>query len=129
MVHTLFEQMSLPFGLTLVTNANPDTDDVMARIKVARTPIVVDRALPLAWPVNVFSLSHVAIPFSPDDPLYGAVHVPGDEGITLGAVTIHGERNLLQIPDNYFLRLRHNPFFDFMIERIELFLDLAEAKN
>ena len=42
----------------------------------------------------------------------------------MGSVYIRGERNLLTIPDSYFMRLRHNPFFDYMIGRLVEFLQL-----
>lgn len=121
-IRQLLENPSLPFDLSIITNVDANTEKVMMRRKTAQTPIIMDEPLGLSWPVEVFSLSHVAVPFPPDDPLYGAVHNPGDEGITLGAVTIRGERNLLQIPDSFFLRLRHNPFFDYMMARILEFL-------
>ncbi len=129
LVQQLLENPSLPFDLTIVTNVDRTTDDVMARTKTAQTPIIQDEPLGLSWPIEVFSLSHVAVPFSPQDPLYGAIHDPRDQGITLGAVHIRGERNLLQIPDNYFLRLRHNPFFDYMAKRIVQFLELGSDHN
>ena len=129
MVQSLLEGPALPFDLTLVTNADAFTDDVMSRIKIAQSPFVIDQPLPFAWPATVFSLSHVAIPFRPDDPLYGASHKPGDTQITLGSVNIKGERNLLQIPDSFFLRLRYNPFFDYMMQRIIEFLELEKSQG
>jgi pimeloyl-ACP methyl ester carboxylesterase len=124
LAQSLLEDSELPFNLTLVTNLDPATDDLVARNKITQSPFVFDLPLDLSWPAKVFSLSHVALPFRPDDPLYGASHTAGDARITLGSVHIQGERNLLQIPDSYFLRLRHNPFFDYMMERIIGFLDL-----
>ena len=52
--------------LTLVTNASPRTAAV-----VERRDGRADRPLGLAWPDGVYSLSHVALPFPPDDALYG----------------------------------------------------------
>jgi len=127
LVQSLLEDPGLPFDLTLVTNLDPATDDIIARNKIAQSPFVFDQPLEFSWPAKVFSLSHVALPFRPDDPLYGASHTAGDSRLTLGSVHIQGERNLLQIPDSYFLRLRHNPFFDYMMERIIGFLDVEEV--
>lgn len=123
-VKSLFEDPGLPFDLSLVTNVETTTEDVMVRFKLAQSPFVFDRPLMRAWPAEMFSMSHVAVPFPPDDPLYGGSHVPGDERVTLGSVHIKGERNLLQIPDGFFMRLRHNPFFDYMMKRIVEFLEL-----
>ena len=68
----------------------------------------------------MFSLSHVALPFPPDDPIYGANPDPDKTHpwITLGAISVRGERGLLLFPDSYFMRLRHNPFHSYMSERI-----------
>lgn len=69
--------------------------------------------------------SHVALPFPPDDPIYGgqATANDGSRIVTLGSIWIRGERNLLQIPDNYFLRLRYNQFFPYLKDRTLAFLD------
>ncbi|MDH3985299.1 MAG: alpha/beta fold hydrolase [Gammaproteobacteria bacterium] len=114
----------LPFTLTLVTNLNPHTDAVIARTKAAGAAAATDEDIELAWPGGLFSLSHVAVPFAPDDPVYGNDPEAGESMITLGSIFIRGERNLLQIPDNYFLRLRYNPFFGYLTTRVQGFMDL-----
>ena len=58
-------------AMTLITTASPNTLQVMERRSPALGAPATERALDLAWPRNVFSLSHVALPFPPDDPLYG----------------------------------------------------------
>jgi len=122
---SLLAQPKLPFTLTLVTNTSVDSDSVIARTKPAGGTSVYEEDIQLAWPGGLFSLSHVAIPFPPDDPVYGSEPQAGTgTGITLGSITIRGERNLLQIPDNYFLRLRYNPFFAYLSDRALAFLDL-----
>lgn len=122
----LFGGGSLPFSLTLVTNLNPDSDAVIARTKPAGATTVTDEDIELAWPGGLFSLSHVAVPFSPDDPVYGDDPEAGEGHITLGSIFIRGERNLLQIPDNYFLRLRYNPFFSYLGVRVLEFLAVQQ---
>jgi alpha-beta hydrolase superfamily lysophospholipase len=120
----LLGEGQLPFTLTLVTNLNPDTDAVIARTKAAGATTATDEDIELAWPGGLFSLSHVAVPFPPDDPVYGDDPEAGEGHITLGSIFIRGERNLLQIPDNYFLRLRYNPFFGYLTTRVQGFMDL-----
>ncbi len=126
LTNRLLAQSRLPFTLTLVTNASVDSNDVIARTRPAGADTAYDDDIELAWPGRLFSLSHVAIPFPPDDPIYGAIPQNGrsDKGIALGSVFIRGERNLLLIPDNYFLRLRYNPFFDYLSSKVMLFTDL-----
>jgi alpha-beta hydrolase superfamily lysophospholipase len=57
----------------------------------------------LAWPENVFALSHVCIPIHPDDPAYGKYSI-------LGSINLKGEHKVLVIGDDL-TRLRYNPFF------------------
>ena len=124
LTNRLLGEGQLPFTLTLVTNLNPDTDAVIARTKAAGATTTTDEDIELAWPGGLFSLSHVAVPFAPDDPVYGDDPEAGEGHITLGSIFIRGERNLLQIPDNYFLRLRYNPFFGYLTTRVQGFMDL-----
>ena len=68
--------------------------------------------------MGVFSLSHVALPFPPDDPLYGRTP-PDEKGrLFLGTQALQGERGLLKISGDYPLRLRHNPFYDYLEQRV-----------
>ena len=122
----LLADVDLTFTVTLVTNLNPATDEVVALTKPAGSDTVIDEPLGMIWPPGIFSLSHVALPFPPDDPLYGIADTVENskQHITLGNVVIRGERNLLQIPDDFFLRLRHNPFFPYLAERMLRFLEI-----
>jgi len=73
--------------------------------------------LEITWPPGVISLSHVALPVAPDDPVYGQVH-PHKEGfIFLGKIAIQGERGLLKVSTDWVLRLRYNPFYDYLESR------------
>ena len=67
----------------------------------------------LEWPLGVYSLSHIAIPFPDFDPLYGDGRSAkaSDAGIVLGAITPRGELGVLSLSPAYFLRTRYNPFF------------------
>jgi hypothetical protein len=77
------------------------------------------RPLGLAWPRDVFSLSHVAIPFPMSDPVYGRdenTAVP--QLIRLGLLSPHGEKAVLSVPSDTLARLTCNPFFSYMDGRI-----------
>jgi hypothetical protein len=110
---------NLPFGLTLVTNANPESRAVVARRK-APLPAGVSKTEPLdlVWPRGVLSLSHVALPFAPDDPLYGQGPPGGEDILFLGQMAILGERDVLKIPCSFMVRLRYNPFYAFLEKRV-----------
>ena len=109
----------LPFTFTLVTNSDANSRAVTAYSKAPYASIA-SRAEPLAqaWPGGVFSLSHVALPFPPDDPLYGQQAPAYSQHLFLGQQALQGERGVLKIPENFLLRLRHNPFYDYELARI-----------
>jgi alpha-beta hydrolase superfamily lysophospholipase len=104
--------------LTLVTNRDAQAADVVARTLAAGAP-PRERALGLAWPPSTFSLSHVALPFPPDDPLWGSAPVPEpDEWLpALGRLEPRGETGLLVVPVETLVRLGCNPFFPYLAER------------
>ncbi|MDX1574750.1 MAG: hypothetical protein R3285_01070, partial [Kiloniellales bacterium] len=81
--------------------------------------------LGLRWPNGVISLSHVALPFPPDDPLYGARPPENKDLIFLGQMAIRGERGLLRVPLDWLMRLRHNPFYSYLEDRTVKWIDGA----
>ncbi|MBT8428630.1 MAG: alpha/beta hydrolase [Gammaproteobacteria bacterium] len=109
----------LPFAVTLLANENAKSTRVVARHK---TPFSADvsrsEPLNLYWPRGVISLSHVALPFPPDDPLYGQRPPDNDDVLFLGEMAIQGERGMLKLPDSWLLRLRYNPFYEYMEQRV-----------
>ena len=115
---------ALPFALTLITNESPDNSSVVVRRKAALTAQASDAPLNLAWPRGVISLSHIALPFPPDDPLYGQLDPENEDTIFLGRLAILGERGLLKLPSDWLLRLRYNPFYAFLERRV---LDWTDA--
>lgn len=119
---------TLPFAVTLITNESPASRQVVARRKLPFSAAASEpEPLGLTWPRGVISLSHVALPFPPDDPLYGQ-RPPGNEDLLfLGDIAIKGERNLLKLPGEWPLRLRHNPFYGYLETRVLQWLD--ETRN
>ena len=83
---------------------------------------MTERVLDLAWPRHVFSLSHVALPFPPDDPLYGYAAAATTRHVQLGRLEIRGENGVLNVPGWMLTRQRSNPFHAYMLERIEGFV-------
>ncbi len=113
----LIKPEKLPYNLTIVTNKNVDTVEVVAKTKKQNSTEFISTDLGLSWPKQIYSLSHIAIVFPPDDALYG-ITPSTDTGLHLGNIELKGERNLLKIPAGDLMRLRCNPFFDYMTERI-----------
>jgi hypothetical protein len=80
----------------------------------------------MTWPPSVYSLSHVALPFPPDDPYYGGQPIDDNPVHHLGDLAPRGERDMLLISAASMLRLRWNPFHDYMMQRIVAFVGLGE---
>lgn len=124
--------------LTLVRNASDDNLAVQA-IEVAPggtsapTDTAPDTApdAALRWPPDVVSLSHVALPFRPDDPVYGVLPGSGAHGLpSLGALALRGEEGALQFPLGSLARLRSNPFWPLVERQLQQLVaaDLARAE-
>jgi hypothetical protein len=84
-------------------------------------------SLALAWPAGVISLSHVALPIPPDDPLYGQRPPDNQDVLFLGQMALQGERGMLRLSSDWLLRLRHNPFYDYLERRALAWIDSAGA--
>ena len=108
---------ALPFSLTLIANEHAKSRAVVARRKDSSSAQASTDALGLAWPSGVISLSHIALPIPPDDPIYGARAPEASNTVFLGNMAIQGERGLLQFSSDWLLRLRYNPFYDFLESR------------
>ncbi len=112
----LLAATDLPFDLTLIGNHTATTHEVVARRRRARSAASSTDSLGLQWPEGVISLSHVALPFPANDPLYGDTP-PGPGQLYLGRLMVQGERGLLLFPDSWLLRIRHNPFYPYLEAR------------
>ena len=115
----------LPFALSFVTNEGETSPGVIVRRKLAGETEFVEEALGLEWPRGVYSLSHIALPIAPTDPLYGGPDAPPSPGVQLGRVELRGERGVLVVTPSDLMRLRWNPFYPFVEERLLAALGLA----
>ena len=125
-VDSLFKGSGLPFKLSFFTITNDAAARIVIRSKEAEQAEINETFPNLKWPEHVYSLSHVALPFPADDPIYGGDVSADSPGLQLGNLAMRGERNTLQIPASTMLRLRWNPFYDFMENRMLEFLDLDD---
>jgi alpha-beta hydrolase superfamily lysophospholipase len=116
---------SLPFTLSLLTNANANSDALVLRQRRPAHNAIIEKPLPYRWPSGIYSLSHVALPFAPEDPVYGGPDAALSPGIQLGDLTMRGEQGVLQISSAAAMRLRHNPFYPYLEERVLDFMQLA----
>jgi alpha-beta hydrolase superfamily lysophospholipase len=111
------------YGRALVTNATHDSLDVVERsIRPGLTGIAT-RPLGLAWPSEMFSLSHIALPFALDDDLYGRTPRPSSlDVVRLGMLSPRGERAVLNVPLDTLMRVSCNPFYPYLAERLSAWL-------
>jgi alpha-beta hydrolase superfamily lysophospholipase len=128
-VERLFEVHELPFDFVLVTNADARSDTLVAKRHPAGRSHVLTEPTRLTWPRGIYSLSHVALPFPPDDPLYGAIRPSGQHILYLGRPELLGEWGILAVPATDLIRLRYNPFFSYMDQTINKFLGLRRIAN
>jgi alpha-beta hydrolase superfamily lysophospholipase len=106
------------FDITLMTNEDVETRAVVARLYRTgeKEPTIVPTGH--VWPKGLYSLSHVALPFPPDDPLYGGEPVADVEHIRMESMVLRGERGVLQVSPADILRLRWNPFYAYLEGRM-----------
>ncbi len=126
-IQALWDDQERTFTLSLVTNKDASHREVVVRRKGRGMTPVSESELGLAWPQDVYSLAHVALPFPPDDPLYGGRPTVKSPGIRLGNIALRGERGVLQIPASEILRLRWNPFYPYVEGRTLSFLGLGSG--
>lgn len=124
MIALLEQRAGRTFTLSLVTNENPGTAGVLLRQWAQGGEGAVEAPLDMEWPRDVYSLTHVALPFPPDDPVYGGFPARSSPGVYLGDIARYGERGVLQVSPAAMLRLRWNPFYDWQEQRILHFLGL-----
>jgi len=110
----------LPYRLTVISNVSPDSEFVTQQTQAPRSRSEDSTPLSMSWPSGVYSLAHVAIPFPPNDPVYGGKADPNTRyhGLPLGRLQPRGETGLLTVSVGQLMRLRHNPFFAYMEGRL-----------
>jgi alpha-beta hydrolase superfamily lysophospholipase len=126
LTHRMMANPDLPFAVTFITNENPHSTRVVVRHKAPFSLAASEiENLDLYWPGDVVSLSHIALPFPPDDPLYGQRPPPDDDLVFLGDLAFKGEQGLLKLPPEWLLRMRYNPFYDYLQKRVLQWADDA----
>ena len=128
-----FESVApLNFGVTVLGNRSRQGREVDTAVLAAGTRNAVVKETEYQWPLGIYSMSHIAVPFRTDDPVYGdgSVRDKDDRGLVFGALAPRGEQGVLRLAPAYFLRTRYNPFFEFQeAYMIEWLGGLAEADD
>jgi alpha-beta hydrolase superfamily lysophospholipase len=123
----MLRKLDRHFDLTVVTNENDESRRVVARKWVRGKEDHSALTYLNDWPSDIYSLAHVALPFSPDDPIYGGPASAGIAGIHLGSMALRGENGVLLVSGTALLRLRWNPFFDYVQSQILAFMELSDS--
>jgi len=119
------------YTTTLIGNAGPGDSGAVERTAAPGTGDFATRTLGVAYPPNIFSLSHISLPFPESDALYGSAPDPETKdkfGLNLGLVSnAQGERGILAINTNIFFRVSSNPLYSYIAERIDNVIDKVPA--
>lgn len=116
---TLLPPAPRRFRTAVIANAAPATADTVVRETPAGAVEESVRALSTPYPDDVYSLSHVAVPFPLSDGLYGLEPDPADRfGIRLGDIAARGEYGALVVGVEMLVRMASNPFFPYLAERV-----------
>jgi len=112
------------YAISVLTNRAENDPGVLELRHAAGIPGFVSRGLQYSWPEGIYSLTHVALPFPLDDEVYGLDSAGLDSGYPhLGRIQLLGERGALILPPALLQRLRSNPFYGYIEERIKAVID------
>jgi alpha-beta hydrolase superfamily lysophospholipase len=116
-----------PFILSIASNdTTPGKDHskvVVRRREHGRDLERIDTGL--SWPPEIYSLAHIALPFSGSDPLYG--NGGPENKTTLGNIALHGEKGAIRVSAADMLRQRWNPFLPWVEKRVFGFCGVGAA--
>lgn len=108
------------FRTAVVTNVSADSGLAEVRVTPAGATEEMVTPLALSYPPDVYSLSHVALPFPLTDGLYGLNPDPADDfGVRLGDIAARGEYGALIVNVDMLVRMSSNPFFPYLLERVD----------
>ncbi|HZX90246.1 MAG TPA: alpha/beta fold hydrolase [Rudaea sp.] len=117
------------YTLDLVVNTSEHERKVSAR-QLAPDGVVSVRDTELEWPETLVSLSHVALPFPPDDPVYGLNPGSGRDGIpSIGSWLFRGESGAVTISLGSLTRPRSNPFWQLIDEDVAALVEADRPRE
>jgi hypothetical protein len=106
------QRTDLPYTLSVLKNVNPDSGQIVLQTRNRQS--WQETETDMSWPAGVVSLSHLAVPIPPEDPIYGTKEATAASGLPLGTLTLRTEPSALLIANSLFFRCRNNPFYHFM---------------
>lgn len=119
-INTLLPRVPQQYSTTIITNASECSLNMVAKTTPAGQLDETVQPLSLHYPADIYSLSHVALPFPATDSLYGQKPANSKPfGINFGTIHMRGETGVLMVGPESLMRVTSNPFFPYMMERIE----------
>ena len=107
------------YELDIVGNDNLDTSAIGVR-RIAPDGTESREKSDLTWANDLVSVGHVALPFPPDDPVYGFMPGSGHNGIpSIGSWLLRGENGAVTLTLGSLTRLRSNPFWALIDSEID----------
>lgn len=129
-VNTLLPPAPRPYRTTVITNTDSGTNETVARTTLAGAQEETVTPLHIAWPQDMYSLSHIAVPFPLTDSLYGREPAEKNRyGISIGTISLRGETATLSVGLDTLMRVTSNPFFPWMMTRIQQHIDCSHQTN
>ncbi len=129
-IKSLLSPSSLSYDLTLIQNQTVQEQQGERLRNIEAVYFYRDgqswhEPLELAWPTQVYSLSHISLPFPASDTLYGLNNegATSSQRINIGSSATRGEREVLGVPAADVLRQKWNPFYSYMLMRITQFIE------
>ena len=131
MMPNMLPDLPQNYKISIIGNSAPGMPNTVESSVPSGGTNFTTRDLGLKYPQEVFSLSHVSLPFPENDSLYGSSPDPetkNEFGLSLGLVSnAQGERGVLAINTNLFFRISSNPLFPYLEKRIDNIIDEAPA--
>lgn len=107
------------YTTTLITNSAHIRSEAVAIRTLAGETAAATEPLGINYPADIYSLSHVALPFPLTDSLYGRnPTTPNEYGVSFGSLTPRGERSVLIVSLDMLMRISSNPFYPWMLQRV-----------
>jgi len=119
----LEEEAPYDYSISVLSNTSPDSSAVQEKRLPEGSKHFEAISTNLSWPEDIYSLSHIALPFPPEDPVYG------QDGFAVGARALKGEKKVMRLNPDYFLRLRYNPFYKWQENKISSWLQSHTDKT
>jgi alpha-beta hydrolase superfamily lysophospholipase len=106
------------FTLTLVSSSKANSAQMEARSFGVGATEATHVPLAQTYPRDMYSLSHVALPFPMNDPVYGQEPSAESYGVRLGMLAVRGERGTLIVDVGTLMRASCNPFYDYQLQKL-----------